>query len=111
MVSTRALETAYLHEFWTFLVLGAWGAFLCFCWVPKTTPLEVSVLGGLASEPVEIPGGLPSEPVEMPEPERTGTGGTRFGTRTVGTGTSGRRNGPEPNRTVPFLEIAASYWG
>ena len=45
-------------------------------WESKKYPLDVSVLGGLASESVE-----------MPEPERTGTGGTRFGTGTVGTGT------------------------
>ena len=50
MVSTRALETAYLYEFWTFLVLGVWGAFLGCFWDPKNTPLDVSVLGGLASE-------------------------------------------------------------
>ena len=50
MVSTRALETAYLYEFWTFLVLGVWGAFLGCFWGPKNTPLDVSVLGGLASE-------------------------------------------------------------
>ena len=69
MVSTRALETAYLHEFGTFLVLGVWGRFLGCFGGSKNTPLDASVLGGLASESVE-----------MPEPERTGTGGTRSGT-------------------------------
>ena len=44
MVSTRALETAYLYEFWTFLVLGVWGAFLGFFRGPKKNiPLDVSV--------------------------------------------------------------------
>ena len=91
MVSTRALETAYLHEFWTFLVLGGRGAFLGFFGGLKNTPLDVSVLDG--------PGGLGSELVEMAEPERTRTGGTGFGTGTVGTGTGSCRN--EPNRTEP----------
>ena len=83
MVSTRALETAYLYEFWTFLVLGVWGAFLGCFWGPKNTPLDVSVLGGLASESAE-----------MPEPEPAETD---FGTRT-----GSCRNRIEPNRTVGF---------
>ena len=57
MVSTRALETAYLHEFWTFLVLGGRGAFLSFFGVQKNNPLNVSVPGG--------PGGLGSEQAEL----------------------------------------------
>ena len=62
MVSTRALETAYLYEFWTFLVLGVWGTFLGCFWGPKNTPLDVSVLGGLASESAEMPEPEPAEP-------------------------------------------------
>ena len=39
MVSTRALETAYLYEFWTFLVLVVWGTFLgCFWGQTKYPP-------------------------------------------------------------------------
>ena len=62
MVSTRALETAYLYEFWTFLVLGIWGAFWGCFGGPKNTPLDVSVLGGLASESAEMPELEPAEP-------------------------------------------------
>ena len=52
-------------------------------------------------------GGLASESVEMPEPERTGTGGTGFGTGTGGTGTGSCRNRIEPNRTVGFLRLVS----
>ena len=54
MVSTRALETAHLNEFWTFLVLGGWGSFLGCFWGPKDTLPDVSVLGGLASATAEM---------------------------------------------------------
>ena len=61
MVSTRALETPYLHEFWTFLVLGFRGVFLGVFGCAKNIPLDVSFLGELASESVE------------PEPAHVGT--------------------------------------
>ena len=53
MVSTRALETAYLHQFWTFLVLGCLGPFGAVFGVRKIPPLDVSVLGWLRSELAE----------------------------------------------------------
>ena len=87
MVSTRGLQTAYLHEFGTFLVLGFGGVFLGCFRGSENTPLDVSVLGGLASESAEMP------ELELAKSD--------FGTRTVGTGTSGRRNRPEKPKQNP----------
>ena len=55
MVSARALETLFLHQFWTFLFLGVCGQFLGCSLDPKSSPLDVVVLGGLASESAEMP--------------------------------------------------------
>ena len=53
---------------------GCWELFLGFFWGPKNTWLDVSVLGGLASESGEM---------REPEPAKLD-----FGTGTVGTGRS-----------------------
>ena len=56
-VSTIAVETAYLHQFWAYLVLVAVGRFLgpakmSFC-SPTNTPLVVLFLGGVGLELAE----------------------------------------------------------
>ena len=75
MVSTRALETAYLHQFWTFLVLGCLGPFWAVLGVRKIPPLGPFGPGMAA---VGTGGTGTGE---------TGTGETGLETRTVGTGT------------------------
>ena len=79
MVSTRALETAYLYKFWTFLALQGWGAFPPGCFGPGRAGFGI---GGDA---------------------RTGNIGTGFGTGTGGPGTGSCRNRIEPKRTVGVL--------
>ena len=90
MVSTRAPEMPYLHEFSTFFCFEALVSVLRGFQGPKITPLDVSVLDGLALESAE-----------MPEPELEELNG--------GTGTSE----PEPahfgtksNRTEPWAFCA-----
>ena len=76
MVSTRALETAYLYEFYALLVLGGWVAFWGCFWGPKNTPLDVSVLGGLPRNRFRRNRILEPEPSE-PEPAHVGTESNR----------------------------------
>mgnify|MGYP003340756029 CR=1 FL=1 len=75
MVSTRVLETSYLYEFWTFLVFdfGGFGSvFGLLLRSKKKKSLDVSVLGGLASESAEMPELELAEPGSMNQ-----TSGTR----------------------------------
>ena len=85
MVSTRALETAYLHQFWTSLVLGCLGPF----WAVLVS--EKYPLGPFG-----------------PGMAAVGTGGTETGETGLETGTVGTGTGLETgdvktgsNRTEP----------
>ena len=92
MVSTRALETAYLYEFRTFLVLRVWGPFLSFFGVQQKYPPGCVVPGragfgirGNARTGTNRNEPEPAEPDLEPEP-------AELELAHVGT---------EPNRTEP----------